>query len=96
MSRKQSRGTPGEIEKQRAIVQAARRELLLDQRSAALAAGAHELTEEQRTQIRHVLRDSTVRLNEWPTRLRLRLNPIDRQRDISRERFPRTLTSESG
>lgn len=56
MSRRQSRGTPSEIEKQRVIVQAARRELLLDQHIAALGAGAHDLTEEQRNRIRHILR----------------------------------------
>jgi hypothetical protein len=56
MSRRQSAATNEQIETQRTTVRAARRELLLDQHIAALAAGAHELTEEQRTRIRLLLR----------------------------------------
>jgi len=56
MSRNQSTATPEQIEKQRAMFQTARRELLLDQHIAALAAGGHELTEEQRNRIRHIFR----------------------------------------
>ena len=56
MSRNQPRAAPVRIEKQRVIVQAARREMLLDQHIAALGAGAHDLTEQQRNRIRQVLR----------------------------------------
>jgi hypothetical protein len=64
MSRKQSTASPDKIQKQRVIVHAARKELLLDQHIAALVAGVHELTEKQHTQIRQVLwelRSGTIR-----------------------------------
>ena len=56
MSRRQSAATNEQIETQRTTVRAARSELLLDQHIAALAAGGHELTEEQRNRIRHIFR----------------------------------------
>jgi hypothetical protein len=56
MSRRQSAATNEQIETQRTTVRAARSELLLDQHIAALVADAHELTEEQRTRIRLLLR----------------------------------------
>jgi hypothetical protein len=89
-SRSQPRAAPERIEKQRAIVQAAHRELLLDQHIVALGAGAHELTEEQGTRdpagssgLRCATDQATVRLSHC-------VNPLDR-RDISRERSPLTL-----
>jgi len=56
---------PEEIEKQRAIVQASRRTTPRPaHRCLSLAAGTHNLTEEQGDRIRQVLRDSTALLAE--------------------------------
>jgi hypothetical protein len=55
MSRTQSKATSSEIEQQRSLVQAARKEFLLDEHIAALADGALEMTNEQRIQVVRIL-----------------------------------------
>ena len=81
MSRKQSGGTPSEIAEQRAIVQAAPGEnYSLTSTLLPWGAGAHELTEEQQTQIRQALRDAVA-----PRTERLFLRQLGRGASISRE-----------